>query len=194
MRDEAIAALERAFDVNAGDAQALVRGLDAARGEWRAHPGSWSVAQCLDHLATGNRVYLDAMRPSAARALAAGRRRRRPPRPGLVGRWFTRSLEPPVTRLFKLNAPGKIRPRPAPSLAQAIDDFLASQRDVVAFLRQYAEIDLAGVTFANPFLPGVRFSLATGLHVLAAHERRHLWQAWGVRRAAERRDASPGSP
>jgi hypothetical protein len=30
----------------------------------------------------------------------------------------------------------------------------------------------------------VRFSLATGLHVLAAHERRHLWQAWRVREAA----------
>jgi hypothetical protein len=32
----------------------------------------------------------------------------------------------------------------------------------------------------------VRFSLATGLHVIAAHERRHLWQAWRVRQAAER--------
>ena len=38
---------------------------------------------------------------------------------------------------------------------------------------------------------GVRLSLATGLHVLAAHERRHLWQAWRVRREAER--AQPAS-
>ena len=50
----------------------------------------------------------------------------------------------------------------------------------------YADIDLAGVRFANPFIRGVRFSLATGLHVIAAHERRHLWQAWNVRRAEER--------
>jgi hypothetical protein len=39
------------------------------------------------------------------------------------------------------------------------------------------------VVFPNPFIRGVRFSLATGLHVLEAHERRHLWQAWNVRRA-----------
>jgi hypothetical protein len=32
----------------------------------------------------------------------------------------------------------------------------------------------------------VRFSLATGINVLAAHDRRHVWQAWNVRRAAER--------
>jgi hypothetical protein len=41
------------------------------------------------------------------------------------------------------------------------------------------------VRFPNPFIRGVRFSLATGLHAIAAHERRHLWQAWRVRRAAE---------
>ena len=31
----------------------------------------------------------------------------------------------------------------------------------------------------------MRFSLATGLHVIPAHERRHPWRAWQVRRAAE---------
>ena len=31
----------------------------------------------------------------------------------------------------------------------------------------------------------VAFSLATGLHAIAAHDRRHLWQAWQVRRLAE---------
>jgi hypothetical protein len=53
-------------------------------------------------------------------------------------------------------------------------------------VRRFADIDLARVTFPNPFIRGVRFSLATGLHVIAAHERRHLWQAWRVRHAAER--------
>ena len=41
------------------------------------------------------------------------------------------------------------------------------------------------VSSANPFIRGIRFSLATGLHVIAAHERRHLWQAWNVCRAGE---------
>jgi len=67
--------------------------------------------------------------------------------------------------------------------------FLASQQDVRRFLQAYAGIDLASVRFPNPFITGVRFSLATGLHVIAAHDRRHLWQAWNVRREAERRAA-----
>jgi hypothetical protein len=55
---------------------------------------------------------------------------------------------------------------------------------VRAFLQKYADIDLAGVRFHNPFVRGLRFSLATGLHVIVAHERRHLSQAWRVRQAA----------
>jgi hypothetical protein len=180
-----IAALARAFSANEQDARALVNGLSETQGTWRAHPGSWSVAECLDHLATANRVYLGAMQPPAERALAEGRHRRGPAIPGLFGGWFVRSLEPPVKTLFKMKAPRKIRPRPSPPLVHALDQFLASQREVAMFLEKYSSIDLAGVAFPNPFIRGIRFSLATGLHVLAAHERRHLWQAWRVRRAAE---------
>ena len=88
--------------------------------------------------------------------------------------------------MFKGKAPRLIRPRISPGLADAFGAFLASQNDVRRFLETYSGIDLAGVRFPNPFIRGVRFSLATGLHVIAAHERRHLWQAWNVRRAAER--------
>jgi DinB superfamily len=180
-----IMALETAFDAAERDARALVSGVTEASGSWRPDTNSWSVAECLDHLAIANRVYLRAMQPPAERALIEGRRRRRPARPGVIGRWFVRSLEPPVKPRSKRKAPHSIRPRATPSLRDATAQFLASQDEVRAFLRRYADIDLAGVRFPNPFVRGIRFSLATGLHAIAAHERRHLWQAWRVRHAAE---------
>jgi len=178
--------LEEALDAAERDARALVAGLTEARGAWRAEAGSWSVAECLDHLGTANRIYLGAMQPPAARALSGRRERRGPAQPGLVGGWFVKFLEPPVKARFKTKAPRAIRPRQAPALNDAITAFLASQDEVRTFLRTYGDIDLTGVRFPNPFIRGVRFSLATGLHVIAAHERCHLWQAWRVRQAAER--------
>ena len=180
-----IAALELALDAVDRDTRALVEGLSERLGTWRQQPGSWSVAECLDHLSTGNRVYLAAMTPAAERARVNGRVRRRPATPGLVGGFFVRMLEPPVTSRNRMAAPRSIRPQPSPALSGTAAAFLASQGDVRAFLRTYSEIDLAGVRFVNPFIPVIRFSLATGLHVLAAHARRHLWQAWNTRRAAE---------
>ena len=176
-------ALDQAYAAAERDARAVADGLSETLGTWRAELSSWSVAECLDHLAISNRVYLAAMEPHAAAAIANRHDRRGPAMPGTFGRWFARTLEPPAR--FKMKAPRKIRPRQSPPLADAIAAFLASQADLQYFLRRYARIDLTGVRFPNPFITGVRFSLATGLHVTAAHERRHLWQAWNVRRAAE---------
>jgi hypothetical protein len=178
-------ALEDQFDAAARDAQAVASGLSEEQGRWRTQPGAWSVSECLDHLANANRAYLVAMEPAALRAREQGCTRHGPALPGAVGRAFVWSLEPPVKRLLKMRAPRSIRPRQAPSLTEALESFVSSQDEVRTFLRTNEDLDLAGTVFPNPFLPGVRFSLATGLHVIAAHERRHLWQAWRVRRRAE---------
>src|SRR5262249_58053029 len=91
---------------------------------------------------------------------------------GSGGRW-----KPPVAPRFRMKAPRKIVPRAGPSLADAASGFFESHQLVRAFLQRFGDLDLVGVRFPNPFISGLRFSLATGLHVLEAHERRHLWQA-----------------
>src|ERR1700730_16451584 len=177
--------LKDQLDAADRDAQALVADLNEERGGWRAEAGSWSVAECLDHLAAANRVSLHAMKEPAIRAREQGRVRRGPAKSGFVGRWFARTMEPPVKARFRMKAPRLIKPRTAPPLADAFAGFRTSQDQVRAFLLEYVDLDLAGVRFPNPFVRGIRFSLATGLHVITAHQRRHLWQAWRVRRAAE---------
>ena len=183
---EDIRELREALEAAGQDAEALVEGLSEEQGARRVAAGSWSVAECLDHLATANRQYLEAMRPAAEHARAQGRSRHRPAEPGWFGRWFVSLLEPPPRWWSRLRAPRKIRPRKAPPLAETFASFQATQADAGAFLRANADLDLAGIRFPNPFVPGIRFSLATGLHVIATHDRRHLWQAWRVRRALER--------
>lgn len=173
------------LDAAQRDASAVVDGLSEQLGTRRPQPAAWSVAECIDHLATANRVYLASMREPALRARQEGRTRRGPARPGLIGGLFVYTLEPPPKWWAPMAVPKKIRPSPAPPLAPSFAAFIASQDDVRAFLRENANIDLSGVGFPNPFIPGLRFSLATGLNVITSHERRHLAQAWRVRRAVE---------
>ena len=181
-----IRALHEQLDAAERDARAIVDGLSEEQGTQRPRPGAWCVSECFDHLATANRVYLRAMKAAADHARTRERYRRGPAKPGLAGRLFMFTLEPPPRWWSKLKAPRKIRPREAPPLADSLASFAASQRDVRAFLRSTADLDLARIRFINPFVRGIRFSVATGLHVITTHERRHLWQAWGVRRAIER--------
>jgi hypothetical protein len=180
-----IDALKDQLDAVECDARKLAAALDEAQGVWRAETGSWSVAACLEHLSRTNRVYLDAMSGSAILARERGRVSRGRIAPGIIGRWFVRTMEPPVKRHFRTKAPHIVEPSGTHSLADALTSFTTSQEEVRKFLDACADIDLAGVRFPNPFVKGIRFSLATGLHIIAAHERRHMWQAWRIRQAAE---------
>jgi len=180
-----IADLDAQLDAAERDARLLVENLAEERGCWHAEAHSWSVAQCLDHLAITNKVYLGAMKEPAIRGRAAGRFRRRPALPGIVGKWFAATMEPPVRAHSKMRAPRKIRPNDSPSLTDAFGRFSESQNEIRSYLSTNSDLDLAGIRFPNPLVHGIRFSLATGLHIITAHERRHLWQAWRVRRAAE---------
>jgi hypothetical protein len=175
--DELLAALDR----NEREARALVDGLTEEQGTARLTPGSWSVAECLDHLATANRVYVASMQEPAVLARQRGTLRRQPALPGMFGDWFVKSMEP--SSKTRLKAPKKIRPRQSPPLASAFADFLRDHAAAVAFIRENADLDLASIRFKNPFVGWIRFSLATGVHIIAAHERRHLVQAAKVRAA-----------
>jgi len=174
-----------ALDANDIRAEELVRYLDDEPFNWRPDERSWSVAQCLDHLNAASRAYLPPMRTAVERALRAGSVRRGPLRPGVVGRWFVATLEPPPKR--RLPAPKKIVPAARKARSEVMAEWARLQAEVKALLQESAELDLNGTRFVNPFLSVIRFSLATGFQVIAAHERRHLWQAARVK-------AHPGFP
>jgi hypothetical protein len=159
------------------DARSLLESLALTedRAAWRPAVGGWSVAECFDHLAITNQMYMRVLRPAADEARRKARVRRRPALPGFFGAWFVRSLEPPPK--MKSKSPVSIRPRADVKLSDAAADFLASHAQARKFLADTADLDLAAIGFRNPFIKGLRFSIATGLHAIPAHERRHLYQA-----------------
>jgi DinB superfamily len=169
--DDALVAVQR-------DAHAFLANLTETQATWRPHPSAWCVTECFEHLALTNKAYLVAMQPVAKAARSDNRFRRRPALPGFLGAWFVRSLEPPSK--IRAKAPKNIQPRTAPSLAAVSTDFFDSHFAVINFFRFNADLDIASIRFPNPFLKALRFSLATGLHAIPAHERRHLHQARAV--------------
>ena len=148
---------------------------------WRPHDGGWSIAQCLDHLGVMNVVYGTAIRDGIEKARRRGSTRREPARPGYLGGKFVQSMEPPVTR--RLRAPRNGKPAPMQERRIILDGYRAGHDLARHLIADAATIDANRARFKNPFVPLIRFSIATGLFVIAAHDRRHLWQAEQVTRA-----------
>lgn len=170
------------------EAETLAAPLDGEQLWWRPEPDRWSIGECLDHLVRTGEAYLGAL----DEALEGGRRL--PPgadasrRRTLLGRWTPRLLEPPPR--LRLPAPEAVRPRaegattsPDRAAEDVLPRFLALRGRLGERLETADALDVGRIRVTSPFLSLVRFDVVSAFHVVAAHERRHLWQA---RRVQER--------
>ena len=143
---------------------------------WKPNEGrSWSIAECLDHLATINVIYSAAVRTGVEQARKKRWTRKAPARPGFFGQRFVASQEPPVK--LKLRAPERVQPRPMRTREEILRAYHSAHDEVRRLIADCAAIDTNRATFSNPFLRIIKVKVSTGLHVIPAHDRRHLWQA-----------------
>jgi hypothetical protein len=163
------------------EARRIIAGLSDAQANWQPRETAWSVAQCVDHLARTNTMYTAALLSAVKDARAVRQPRRAPIQPAWFSRFFIRTLEPPPKR--KLRSPKKIVPALRTSREEALRAFLHSQEQVRTVIQEGAGLDLNRIRFRNPFIGFLRFTVGAGLLIIAAHDRRHLWQAEQVRQA-----------
>jgi hypothetical protein len=171
--------LERAFRERAG-------ALSPAAWAWRPDARTWSAGEIVDHLARTNAIYVAALEPALAKLGARSPRRPGALAPRWAGRLFLTQLEPPPR--YRVPAQKKLRPAPNLDPASAWASFAAAQRRVIELTRATEGLAPADIRFRNPVAFGLPvFDLATGLLIVAAHERRHLHQL-------DRLTARPGFP
>jgi hypothetical protein len=151
---------------------------------WRPMPSTWSIGECVNHLNKTLASYL----PKVEEAIERGWRESRTTRGFSQYGWHTnhvlKVLEPPV-RVSHLAA------NPLHPLVPVERDLLV--RQFYEQRKRYAEalcrangLDLVDVEVDSMIQPLVP-SLGGTLAMLAAHDRRHMWEAEWVRK-------SPGFP
>lgn len=161
--------------------RALVENCSPDQLLWHA-PGSWSITDCVQHVSLANSQYLDPIRQAvqANKACAA------PVTTFSTAGWFSSYFVANVVSAEKkkrFKAPQKIRPSPAlPD--EALQRLLNTHAEIRTLLASTNLPDLNKIRFKNPFVSVIRFTVATGILVMAAHGRRHLLQAEATRDAA----------
>ncbi|MEI8197959.1 MAG: DinB family protein [Phycisphaerae bacterium] len=169
---------------NEGAAAEVVRNLSDWQLNWQQLPGeSWSVAQTLDHIALTNNMYVGAMLKAVVAAPRPTRLWSGKITPSFFGQKFIENLEPPVTRV-KVKAPKEVIPASRKTAEEVLAALKHSHQGIRQVIDESTGMDLNEVKFVNPFAKLLRPRLGTGLRILMAHERRHLWQASNIRQAA----------
>ena len=146
--------------------------------------GGWSIAECIQHVALTNSQYLAMIR------MALGQNEKRAVAANATlstAGWFSsyfiaKVVAPQSAKRFK--APKAIRPTPVDA-QEALQELLHSHEEIRQILTSNPKSDLNRIRFKNPLFPVIRFTVATGLLIMAAHGRRHLLQAERVRQAQD---------
>ena len=163
-------------------ADTLVTPLSDEQFHWQPDQGrAWSIALCIEHLATANRVYAEPMRAAMDAARSKNLKRKGPIKSTVFGRMFASSMEPPVKRRMK--APAKILPPSNGTRTDILKRYHEAHANIRQMILESADIDANRATFTNPFISLVRVRVGTAFHIIAAHDRRHLWQAEQVLKA-----------
>ena len=161
-------------------AQALVAGLTPQQLIKRAHPGKWSIAECIAHLNATAAI----MQSLMEKAIARGKREKilgtGPFDIGAKGRLLVWFAEPPPK--IRIPAPRNIRP-PAriDNPSKLLPEFLKAQDEWERLMRDSEGLDQAKIklgSFTSPF----RARLSVAIPWMLAHQRRHLLQAEKVKR------------
>jgi hypothetical protein len=156
----------------------LVEGLASRHLAWSPAPGSWGIAECLEHLA----VTSEHCEEELARALERSRPRPQgsgASRPGPLGRWLIDAAGPRAGAR-PLRCPLELRPGwTAPE--RALARFRAAHGRLMAQLEAADGLDLEGVRVRAPAHPLLRVRLGEAFELAVAHAERHLAQARRVR-------------
>jgi hypothetical protein len=164
---------------------------------WRPDARHWSIAECLHHLNLTLELYLPKIDDAICRAprdrsaSTGGIRYERAEVEAL------RLFEPPV--IVPVSAPAPTIPGPAVDPVWLVERFHQTRDRYLDAVRRSFGMDLGRCRIIEPIYP-VIISLGGTLALIAAHDRRHMWQAERVRQATnfpraarDRRQPSQGA-
>jgi len=139
----------------------------------RRSPSNWSALQCVVHLNLATQAMLPGIRQAVE---AAPRSSADQPtyKMDLAGRLLAWSLEPPV--FIKMKAPVNAQPLECAGPEPVLQEFEELHAQLIELLHASAGKVIDQQKMKSPFAK-MHYNAYSAFRIIAAHDRRHLWQA-----------------
>ena len=141
----------------------------------RPSENSWSAAECLEHLNLSNRAYIARLEPILAELRSQNVVAVRPFRMNWSAALLKYWLEPP-SRL-RLPTSAAFQPLQVQDPVASLHNFCALNLQLVGLLESSRGLALDQAILVSPFTKSMKYSAYSAFALIAAHNRRHLWQA-----------------
>jgi hypothetical protein len=171
--------IQREFEALSRQAKELTNGIAEEQFTWRPFSNRWSIAECLLHLHLQGSDLLPALDKAINQARSRSLFSWGPFKVTWLGRWFIKGTEPPVRKRWR--SPKRHVPPRGQSINVVLPGLLDLHRRVNDLMNSANGMDLSKIKVTPPGWPLFSLNLLEMFMYLAAHERRHIEQAWQVR-------------
>ncbi len=163
--------LRHQFEACSEHAQQMFAAHAEAALTQRPVTGGWCAAECIVHLTLTTANYEAIFQDGFSRAVKGSG----PYKRDFKGKLLAWIMEPPYRHGVKTRP--NFEPLNLGSTQQVLAGFLESQKVMFARLERANGFALDKVKVASPFKQSVTYNMYSLFWILAAHQRRHLWQA-----------------
>lgn len=161
------------------DLTQLATALTEAQFHAPSRTGGWSIGHSIEHLVLTGRAFVphwdSALRKTSQNGFHAGSCRYP---------WWRRRVLDLVEHPSRLKqkAPAACVPCSRHAISETVGRFVAMHQEMARRLAACGRLDAGEAKVQSPFFSWLRYPLGFSFDLVLAHERRHLRQAWLVRR------------
>ncbi|HZS49107.1 MAG TPA: DinB family protein [Blastocatellia bacterium] len=164
------------FEALKKEAQLLAKDLTFYQFNWSPVAERWSIAECLDHINITGHKSIPTIEALINQARTQKLTSDGPFRHGWIGNMiFVKFNEPPPK--IRVKTSKNYRPSGSRFVNNVIQDFLYVQNQLQILIHSSNGLDIAKVKAPSPTIKTIKLSLGQWYAFLAAHARRHVWQA-----------------
>ena len=155
------------------EARKLLTSADEEPLRKRQSPSTWSALECAVHLNLSTQAMLPGIREAveAAPPNTGGAQTFKMDLPGRVLAW---SLEPPA--FIRMTAPKLAQPSASEEPQIVLQEFERLHNELIDLLHASAGKAIDKQKLKSPFA-NMHYNTYSAFRIIAAHDRRHLWQA-----------------
>jgi hypothetical protein len=164
----------KATQVNIERATKTFSQLSDSQLNWKPHPHSWSVGECLSHLVNSNSLYLDKIE-NILNSFATGSEKDFTYKQSFMGKLIAKGVDPSnlkKAKTFKVFFPDK-----SDVQKNIINDYTNASEKLISLAGKMQHLDLKKVKLSSPVNLLIRLNLGDSLIIIPKHDERHLNQA-----------------
>lgn len=153
---------------------------------WKPNPDSWSVGECISHLVTTNKLYINKIEKILA-SVSFSEEKEFPYKQSLFGKFIAKGVDPAnvrKTKTFKV-----FYPLTSNIQKNVIDEYAESSKKFIDLTQKMLSLDLKKYKLSSPANKWIKLNLGDPLIIIPLHDERHLNQA---ERVMNHKDFSKG--